>query len=72
MCTYPAVKMYKMRSLNCVKMPKIALINGISMSIFKFYNFLPILCPFFYPFLAFIYIWGQISINCHVLIYRLC
>ena len=33
--------------INCVNMPKIALINGISVGIFSFYNFLPILDPFF-------------------------
>ena len=32
--------------INCVIMLKIALINGISMGIFNFYHFLPILDPF--------------------------
>ena len=44
-------------------MPKIELINDISMNIFG---------PFFYPFLAFGYIWGQIPIVCHMRIYKLC
>ena len=47
-------------------MPKIELINGISMSIFKLYNFFPILDPIltlFDPFLTLGYIWGQIPID---------
>ena len=32
--------------INCVNMPKIVLINSISMGIFNFYHFLPILDPF--------------------------
>ena len=53
-------------------MLKIALINGISMSIFKFDHFLTYLGPFFDPFLAFGYIWGYIPIDCHIRIYTLC
>ena len=57
-------------------MYKIELINGISMSIFNFYNFLiyfgPFFDPFFYPFLTLGYIWGQIPIDCHMCIYKLC
>ena len=52
-------------------MPKIALINGISMGIFKFYYFLPILDRFL-PFLTFSYIWSQIPIEGHMHIYKLC
>ena len=52
----------------CVNIPIIALIKGISMSILKFYLFLPILDPF----LAFGYIWGQIPIDFHMRIYKLC
>ena len=60
--------------INCVKMHKIELINGISMSIFKFYNFFyqfwTLFWPFFYPFLTLGYIWGQIIIDFHMLIYN--
>ena len=41
----------------------------------RFTIFVPILDPFltlFGPFLAFDYIWGQISIDCHMRIYKLC
>merc|ERR1712082_71251 len=56
--------------INCINMPKIALINGISMGIFKFYHFLPFLDPFltlFWPLVIFgvkfllIVIWAYIN-----------
>ena len=53
-------------------MPKNALINGISMAIFNFYNFLTHFGPFFDYFLAFGYIWGQITTDCHMRIYKFC
>ena len=64
--------------INSVIKLKIALINEITMGIFNFYPFLPILDPFltffdpFLPFLAFGYIWGQIPMECYMCIYRLC
>merc|ERR1712105_561784 len=42
--------------INCIKIHKMELINGISMSIFKFYNFLIYFGPFFDPFLTLGYI----------------
>ena len=56
-------------------MLKIALINGITMGILNFYHFFTYFGPFFIlfdPFLAFGYIWGQITIDCHMHIYKLC
>ena len=62
LCTY----------INCVYIPKITLINGISMGIFDFNFFFTFFGPFFDPFLAFGYIWGQIPIDYHMCIYKLC
>ena len=52
-------------------MPKIALIDGIFMSIFKFYHF-DLFWTLFEPFLAFGYIWGQINIDFLMRLYKLC
>jgi len=53
-------------------MPKIVLINSISMGIFNFYHYFTNFGPFFDPFLDFGYIWGQIPIDCYMRIYILC
>ena len=56
-------------------MLKIALINGITMGILNFYHFFTYFGPFFIlfdPFLAFGHIWGKITIDCHLHIYKLC
>ena len=56
-------------------MLKIALINGITMGILNFYHFFYLFWTLFIlfdPFLAFGYIWGQITIDCHMHIYKLC
>ena len=58
--------------INCVNMPKIVLINSISMGIFNFYHFLTNFGPFFDPFLVFGYIQGQIPIVCQMRIYKFC
>ena len=58
--------------INCVIMLKIALINGISMGIFNFYNFFTYFGPFLTLFLAFGYNMGQFSIDFHMRIYKLC
>ena len=42
------------------------------MSFLKFLPFWTYFGPFFYPFLVFGYIWGQIPIDCHMRIYKLC
>ena len=42
------------------------------MSFLKFLPFRTYFGLFFYSFLAFGYIWGQIPIDCHMCIYKLC